>query len=90
MPQHLVVSASHFGLHAGGGLGIDLERVIDRRQRIFGELGVEGRSDHLRDLSGSGHRHGPLWILLMIKGGEIVRIFTKRASCLVFEIFFSG
>ena len=31
--------------------GDDLHGVVDRRQLVFGELGVEGRADDLRDVA---------------------------------------
>ena len=32
-------------------LAVDLDGVVDRRQLVFGELGVEGRTDDLGDLA---------------------------------------
>ena len=36
-------------------IGIDLDGVVDAGELCFGKLGVEGRADHLGDLSGGGH-----------------------------------
>ena len=37
------------------GVGVDGDRVIDFRKLIFGEVDVEGRTDHLRNFSSGGH-----------------------------------